>query len=547
MELFGFTLNRKKEQEEQEKLVSFVPKDVDDGAIEIAPGGVYGSYVDLEGKAKNEGELITRYRDMSVTPECDAAIQDIVNESIIMSEDGDIVEIDATKLKSDKIKNKIEEEFDNVLRIMNFNTKAYDYFRKWYVDGRIYFHIVVDEKNPRQGIQELRYIDPRRIKKMKEALKIKDKRTGAVIQKGTNEYYVYYQTGAYNSKNAGMVGSTTQGLKIAKDSIAYCHSGLIDGKTSLVYSHLHKAMKTLNQLRMLEDSVVIYRLARAPERRIFYIDVGNLPKMKAEQYLRDMQTKWKNKLVYDASTGQVRDDRRFMTMLEDFWLPRREGGRGTEITTLPGGQNLGEMEDVEYFRRKLYKALNVPISRLESENAFNLGRAQEITRDEVKFSKFVDRLRSQFTNLLMDIMEIQLSLKGIMSRDEWKSIKYELSFDYQNDNHYQELKEAEVFRDRFSLLNEIDPFVGRYVSKEWVRKNILRLPEEDMQEMESDMEDDREEMAAMQQQQMDMERQAQAPQEPQKPKEEELDLSSEDILNESVAKYFDSLTNEKDE
>jgi hypothetical protein len=540
MELFGFTIGKKEEEKEQQNLHSFVPMDTEDGSIEIAPGGVYGTYMDFDNKAKNEGDLITRYRDMSVTPECDAAIQDIVNEAIIMSEDGDVIELDTSKIKQKAVQKKIEEEFDNIIKILKFNSKAYDIFRKWYVDGRLYYHIVVDIKNPKAGIQDLRYIDPRRIRKIKEPVKKKDPRTGAVMHTGTNEYYIYNAKGAHGGK-PGLVSSSTQGLKIAKDSVAYCHSGMLDGRTSLVYSHLHKAMRTLNQLRMLEDSLVIYRISRAPERRIFYIDVGNLPKMKAEQVLREMQTKWKNKLVYDASTGQVKDDRRYLTMLEDFWLPRREGGRGTEITTLPGGQNLGEMEDVEYFRRKLYKALNVPISRLESENAFNLGRAQEITRDEVKFSKFIERLRAQFSNFFMDLMEIQLSLKGIVSRKDWQTLKQEISFDFQNDNHYQELKEAEVYRDRFSLLNEIDPFVGRYVSKEWVRKNILRLPDEDMQEMESEMEDDREEIAAMQQQQMDMENQSQSQE------ELEVDISSADILNESAARYFQSLTNEKDE
>jgi hypothetical protein len=543
MELFGFTLTRNDEKEQQEKNVSFVPENLDDGSLEIAAGGAYGSYVDLEGSSNNEGELIGRYREMSVTPECDAAIQDIVNESIITSEDGDILELDVTKMSyPETVKNKIQKEFDNILELLNFNSKAYDYFRKWYVDGRIYFHIVIDIKNPKAGIQELRFIDPRRIKKVKESIKKKDPRSGAIIHVGTNEYYVYNQKGAYGNKTA-MSGSTTEGLKISKDSIAFCHSGIVDGKTSLIYSHLHKAMKTLNQLRMLEDSVVIYRLARAPERRIFYIDVGNLPKMKAEQYLRDMQAKWKNKLVYDASTGAVRDDRKFMTMLEDFWLPRREGGRGTEITTLPGGQNLGEMDDVEYFRRKLYKALNVPVSRLESENAFNLGRAQEITRDEVKFSKFVDRLRAQFSNLFNDLLEIQLSLKGIMNRSEWNKAKQEVIYDFQNDNHYQELKEAEIQRDRFSLLNEIDPFVGKYVSTTWVRKNILRFSDEDIKEMESDLLDDQKDMEDQEEQEPPPAPTPVTVVDP--PKNEELVNDEEKALVESMTRFMDSMTEEK--
>lgn len=543
VELFGFTIGKKEEEKEQKNLHSFVPTDTDDGSIEMAPGGVYGTYMDFDNTSSNEGDLITRYRDMSVTPECDAAIQDIINEAIIMSADGDVIELDTSKIKQETIQNKIEEEFDNIIKMLKFNAKAYDIFRKWYVDGRLYYHIVVDVNNPKAGIQELRYIDPRRIRKIKEPIKKKDARTGAVVHVGTNEYYIYNPKGAHGGKPSLITGSA-QGIKIAKDSIAYTHSGMLDGRTALVYSHLHKAMRTLNQLRMLEDSLVIYRISRAPERRIFYIDVGNLPKMKAEQYLRDMQTKWKNKLVYDASTGQVKDDRRYLTMLEDFWLPRREGGRGTEITTLPGGQNLGEMDDVEYFRRKLYKALNVPISRLESENAFNLGRAQEITRDEVKFSKFIERLRAQFSNFFMDLLEVQLSLKGIVSRKDWQILKQEISFDFQNDNHYRELTESEVYRDRFSLLNEIDPFVGRYVSKEWVRKNILRLPEEDIDEMEDDMEDDREEaMNTQQQQQQEIETQPQRPPEPNKPQKEDLDYEERELL-ESMTRFMNTMSDE---
>jgi hypothetical protein len=382
-ELFGFTIARKKQEDQQENLPSIVSPTQEDGAIEIAPGGAYGTYVDLEGKAKNEGELVTKYRQMALQPECDSAVQDVVNEAIVVTEDSGPVEIVLDKLDyPENIKKKIHEEFEAIVKLLDFNNNAYDLFRKWYVDGRLYHHIVIDEKNPRQGIKDLRYIDPRKIRKIKEALKEKDARTGATVFKGMNEYYLY-NAGGVNSSNQA------QGVKIAKDSISYCHSGLLDERNSMIYSYLHKAIKPLNQLRMLEDAVVIYRLARAPERRVFYIDVGNLPKMKAEQYMRDMMVKHKNKLIYDASTGEVRDDRKFMTMLEDFWLPRREGGRGTEITTLPGGQSLGEMDDVDYFRRKLYKSLNVPITRMDAENQFNLGRASEITRDELKFNKFV--------------------------------------------------------------------------------------------------------------------------------------------------------------
>ena len=473
-ELFGFTIARKKQDDQQENLPSIVSPTQDDGAVEIAPGGAYGTYVDLEGKAKNEGELVTKYRQMVQQPECDSAVQDVVNEAIVVTEDAGPVSIVLDNLDyPDSIKKKITEEFESVLKMLDFNNTAYDTFRKWYVDGRLYYHIVIDEKNPRQGIKDLRYIDPRKIRKIREPIKEKDKRTGVTIYKGMNEYYMYNQGGMTSTNQ-------TQGVKIAKDSIAYCHSGLLDERNSMVYSYLHKALKPLNQLRMLEDAVVIYRLARAPERRVFYIDVGNLPKMKAEQYMRDMMVKHKNKLIYDASTGEVRDDRKFMTMLEDFWLPRREGGRGTEITTLPGGQSLGEMDDVDYFRRKLYKSLNVPVTRMEAEGNFNLGRSSEITRDEVKFNKFIMRLRTRFSILFDEILEIQLALKGVITRAEWKEMKQDIHFDYQEDNHFTELKDTEIMQGRLQVLGEIDSYVGRYFSGDWVRKNVLRMTEEDI-------------------------------------------------------------------
>ena len=475
-ELFGFTIARKKQDDQQENLPSIVSPTQEDGAVEIAPGGAYGTYVDLEGKAKNEGELVTKYRQMVQQPECDSAVQDVVNEAIVISEDSGPVNIVLDKLDyPQSIKKKITEEFESVLKMLDFNNTAYDIFRKWYVDGRLYYHIVIDEKNPRQGIKDLRYIDPRKIRKIREPIKEKDKRTGVTIYKGMNEYYMYNQGGMTTTNQA-------QGVKIAKDSIAYCHSGLLDERNSMVYSYLHKAMKPLNQLRMLEDAVVIYRIARAPERRVFYIDVGNLPKMKAEQYMRDMMVKHKNKLIYDASTGEVRDDRKFMTMLEDFWLPRREGGRGTEITTLPGGQSLGEMDDVDYFRRKLYKSLGVPITRMESENNFNIGRSSEITRDEVKFNKFIMRLRSRFSILFDELLEIQLALKGVLTRAEWKEMKQDIHFDFQEDNHFTELKDTEIMQGRLQILGEIDSYVGRYFSGDWVRKNVLRMTEQDIKD-----------------------------------------------------------------
>ena len=475
-ELFGFTIARKKQEDQQENLPSIVSPTQEDGAIEIAPGGAYGTYVDLEGKAKNEGELVTKYRQMALQSECDSAIQDVVNEAIVVTEDSGPVEIVLDKLDyPENIKKKIHEEFEAIMKLLDFNNNAYDLFRKWYVDGRLYHHIVIDEKNPRQGIKDLRYIDPRKIRKIKESLKEKDARTGATVFKGMNEYYLY-NAGGVNSSNQA------QGVKIAKDSISYCHSGLLDERNSMIYSYLHKAIKPLNQLRMLEDAVVIYRLARAPERRVFYIDVGNLPKMKAEQYMRDMMVKHKNKLIYDASTGEVRDDRKFMTMLEDFWLPRREGGRGTEITTLPGGQSLGEMDDVDYFRRKLYKSLNVPITRMDAENQFNLGRASEITRDELKFNKFVMRLRNLFSILFSDLLEIQLALKGVITRGEWKEMKQDIHYDFQEDNHFTELKETEIMQGRLQILGEVDNFVGKYFSEDWIRKNVLRMTEEEIKD-----------------------------------------------------------------
>jgi len=491
--LFGFRIGRPEEEaKEKQNIKSFAPPTLEDGSLEIAPGGVYGTYVDLEGSAKSEGELCTRYREMSMQPECDSAIDDIVNEAIVSDEKEDPVEINLDDLEySESVKNKIREEFKTILGLLDFNNTCYDLFRKWYIDGRLYHHIMIDDKSPRQGIKELRYIDPRRIRKVREAKRTKDVKNNTLIHKGYNEYFLY------NSKG---LTSSTQGLKISPDSISYCHSGLMDHKHRMVLSFLHKAIKPLNQLRMLEDAVVIYRLARAPERRIFYIDVGNLPKMKAEQYLRDMMTKHKNKLVYNAQTGEVRDDRKQMTMLEDFWLPRREGGRGTEITTLAGGSNLGEMDDVDYFRRKLYKSLNVPVTRMEAENQFNLGRASEITRDELKFSKFIARLQLRFSHLFLGLLEIQLALKGVTTRKEFQEeMRKSIFFEYAEDNHFTELKYSETMRERLSLLRDIDEYTGKYFSTEYIRKYVLRQSEEDIEEIDkqiadegSDQEDDME-------------------------------------------------------
>jgi len=474
IELFGFRIGRKEEEQKlkDDNLKSFVPPSLDDGAVEIAAGGAYGTYVDLEGSAKSEAELVTRYREMSLQPECDSAIDDVVNESIVYNEKEPAISIVLDDLKAGAgIKKRIHEEFENVLRMLNFTTNSYDIFRKWYIDGRLYYHLVIDESNPRAGIQELRYIDPRKIRKVKQAIKKKDEKTNTILTKGYIEYYIFHPRG---------INRANQGLKISKDSVCFIHSGLLDQRMLLVLGHLHKAIKPLNQLRMLEDASVIYRLARAPERRIFYIDVGNLPKIKAEQYLRDMMVKHKNKLVYDASTGEVRDDRKFMTMLEDFWLPRREGGKGTEITSLPGGQNLGEMEDIEYFKRKLYKALNVPVSRMEAENNFNLGRASEITRDELKFTKFIARLRNKFSALFDNLLETQLILTGVTTRKEWHEMREHIHYDFLEDNHFTELKNAEIMGDRLRLLGEVDAFVGKYFSQEYVKKSILHMNEDDI-------------------------------------------------------------------
>lgn len=496
-ELFGFTITRKSEEKEQERQPSIVLPPAEDGSIEVAAGGVYGTYVDLEGSAKNETELVTKYREMSVQAECDSAIQDIVNEAIVMDDSTGILEIVLDEIEEipESIKKKIKDEFDYIIKLLDFNNDGYDIFKKWYVDGRLYYYLVIDEKNPKAGIKELKYIDPRRIKKIREAIRDKDPRTGATIYKGTREYYIYNQSNARNQMGNTGVPMSAAGVKIAKDSIVYVHSGVLDARKSTVYSHLHKAIKPLNQLRMLEDAVVIYRLSRAPERRIFYIDVGNLPKGKAEQYLRDMMVRHKNKLVYDASTGEVRDDRKFMTMLEDFWLPRREGGRGTEITTLPGGQNLGEMEDVDYFRRKLYKSLNVPVSRLETEAQFNLGRSSEITRDEVKFSKFIQRLRHRFSELFDDLLEVQLALKGVCTRKEWQRIKQEVYYDFNEDNQFSELKDIEMLRERMQVLQDVDQYVGKYFSTDWIKKNVLKFTEEEIEEMDEEMQDEAEQTA----------------------------------------------------
>lgn len=486
MKLFGFEFKR---QAPDEVAPSFAPKDVDDGALIVAAGGAYGTYIDLDGTVRTEAELVTKYREMSLQPEIDMAVDEIVNEALSIDEE-DIVEINLDNVNAPaRVKKAIQDEFKNVLQILNFNKQSYEVFRRWYIDGRLYYHVIINKDSPQDGIRELRYVDPRKIRKVRE---INRKRVAgavdggeAVIPKIQNEYFVYNEKG-FNYGNK-VVGPTTAGLKIAKDSIVHVTSGLTDTQGTMVLSYLHKAIKALNQLRTLEDALIIYRLARAPERRIWYIDVGNLPKMKAEQYVRDIMIKHKNRLIYDAASGEVRDDRKFMTMLEDYWLPRREGGRGTEVTTLPGGQTLGEMDDVLYFQKRLYQTLNVPVNRLNSDALFSMGRATEVTRDELKFYKFIIRLQGRFSVLFNQVLEKQLVLKGIMSIEEWQQIVNLVKYDYARDNYFTELKDAEIMQNRFNLMMTAEQggLVGRYYSHEWARRQILRQSEEDIEEQDA--------------------------------------------------------------
>ena len=487
-QLFGFSLERAKKVP---KGPSFVQKDSMDGSQPIVGGGYYGYSVDFDGTVRNEYELITRYREMVLQPECDSAVDDIVNETICGNFDDVPVEVELSNLKqSDKIKKLIREEFQTILRLLDFDNRSYEIFRRWYVDGRLFYHKVIDPDNPRNGLTELRYIDPRKIRKVteydqKRPNELRGLDLNAQLTQKSADYYLYNPKGLKNS-------GSQQGIKIAADSITYCHSGIQDLNKNMTLSHLHKAIKAVNQLRMIEDSLVIYRLSRAPERRIFYIDVGNLPKNKAEQYLREVMGRYRNKLVYDANTGEIKDDKKFMSMLEDFWLPRREGGRGTEISTLPGGQNLGELEDVKYFQKKLYKALNVPSSRLETETTFNIGRAAEITRDEVKFQKFIARLRKRFSELFHDLLKTQLILKGIISIEEWEDMKEHIQYDYIADNYFTELKEIEIRNERMNQVNVMDPYVGKYFSVEYMRRQVLKQTEQEIKEIDKQIESEME-------------------------------------------------------
>ena len=476
-ELFGFSITRKGAQDSGDTFTVPTP---DDGSIEVAGGGFFSSVLDTDGRERTELDLIRRYRDIAQQPECDSAVEDIVNESITSDEFSQSVMVTLDRLPyPEKIKRLIRKEFDSVLSLLEFEQKGHDIFRRWYVDGRIFFHKVIDPKNPKRGITSLRYIDATKIRKVREVKKEKDQATGVDKIKKIEEYYIYNEKGLHS---AGY-GGAQQGIRIAGDAITYCPSGVVDQNSGKVLSYLHKAIKPVNQLRMIEDALVIYRISRAPERRIFYIDVGNLPKIKAEQYLKDVMNRYRNKLVYDASTGEIRDDRNHMSMLEDFWLPRREGGRGTEITTLPGGSNLGEIDDIQYFQKKLYRSLNVPISRLESESNFSLGRSTDITRDELKFTKFIQKLRKKFVHLFTDVLKTQLLLKGVISLEDWDIMKEHIQYDFLKDGHFAELKEAELLNDRISTLQNIESYIGTFFSKEYVLKHVLRMNDAEIAEM----------------------------------------------------------------
>ena len=486
MQLFGFEIKRKEEQD----LPSVVtPNAAADGSTVINTGvnagGYYGMVMDLEGVIKNENDLIRRYREVSQYSDCDGAIEDIVNEAIVADEDKKPVEITLDEVKvSEPIKKKIREEFGNILDLLKFDERAHETFRTWYIDGRLYYQILINQESIKDGIVELRFIDPRKVRRIKNIKKEKQGATGIEVVKEIEEYYLY------NDK--GITEQTTQGVKLALDSVVYCPSGYVDQNTGMMMSYLHKAIKPVNQLKMIEDALVIYRISRAPERRIFYIDVGNLPKLKAEQYVSDIMNKFRNKIVYDATTGETRDDRRHLSMMEDFWMPRREGGKGTEITTLPGGQNLGEIQDIEYFQQKLYHSLNVPISRLQQQQGFSIGRSTEISRDEVKFNKFIVRLRKKFSMLFSHALRVQLIAKNIIKPEEWDDIVSKIKYDYLEDNHYSELKDAEILTQRVQILQQLDPFVGKYYSQAWIRKNVLRLDDEDIEQIEKEIEDEKE-------------------------------------------------------
>ncbi len=486
--LFGFTISRNEINELGTKAQSFVPPDSDDGAATVSGAGYYGTYVDLDASSKSESELITRYREAAMYADASTAVDEIVTEAIAATDDESPVTINLDTVPlPDKIKDIIRIEFDEVLKLLNFNLKSYDIFRQWYIDGRLYYQKVIDTSNPKRGIIELRGIDPRKIRKVRKIDKVKDQKTGIDMIKGVEDFFIYNEKGINYNPQFSMTTTTSQGLKLAPDSIVYVPSGLMDLEKNVVLSYLHKAIKPINQLKMMEDALVIYRLSRAPERRIFYIDVGNLPKIKAEQYLKDVMARYRNKIVYDSQTGEIRDDRKFMSMLEDFWLPRREGGRGTEITTLPGGENLGQIDDINYFQNKVYQSLNVPMSRMQPQTGLQFGRAEEITRDELKFAKFVSRLRKRFNELFQDVLRTNLILKGVIKDADWQAFQDRIQYRYAQDQNFAEIKESENLRNRLDVLNTITPFVGMYFSKQYVMKKVLRMNDEDIAKVESEM------------------------------------------------------------
>ena len=495
--LFGFSIEDK--EKKSASIVSPVPQNNEDGVDNYISSGFYGQYVDIEGVYRTESDLIKRYREMALHPECDGAIEDVVNEAIVSDLYDSPIEIELSNLNaSDKLKNAIRSEFKYIKEILDFDKKSHEIFRNWYVDGKLFYLKVIDSKKPQEGIKELRYIDPMKIKYIRQEKK-KDKTNPLLPNNGENfrsmapeldEYFLYNPSPNYPANTYSGGGNQKSSVKIARDSITYCSSGLVDRNKGTVLSYLHKAIKALNQLRMIEDSLVIYRLSRAPERRIFYIDVGNLPKVKAEQYLREVMSRYRNKLSYNASTGEVRDDRKFMSMMEDFWLPRREGGRGTEITTLPGGQNLGELSDIEYFQKKLYRSLGVPESRIAAEGGFNLGRSSEILRDELKFAKFVGRLRKRFANMFTDMLKTQLLLKNIVSVEDWDNISDHIQYDFLYDNQFAELKESELMNERLGILATIEPYIGKYYSNEYVRRKVLRQTDSEIIEIDAQIDDE---------------------------------------------------------
>ena len=481
-ELFGFSF---KKQQEKSRAPSPIQPSSDDGATSYIAGGYYGQYLDLDGNFKTEYDMVKKYREMAMHPEVDEAIEDIIHEAIVADQNDSPVQVNLDNLEvSDSVKTMIRDEFDYIKNLFGFDSKAHEMFRRWYIDGRMYYHKVIDLDNPADGIKELRYVDPHKIKKVRQITKPKTADEFMKYDFGKGEEYFLYNPKGLNNTSAN------SGIRIAKDAITYCTSGLMDTNRNIVLSYLHKGIKVLNQLRMIEDSLVIYRISRAPERRIFYIDVGNLPKQKAETYLREVMGRYRNKLVYDANTGEIRDDRKYMSMMEDFWLPRREGGRGTEITTLPGGQNLGELTDVQYFQTKLYKALNVPAGRLDSQQQFNIGRSAEITRDELKFTKFVGKLRKKFSDIFNDTLKTQLILKSVITPEDWDDMKEHIQYDYLYDNHFTELKNLEMMTEKLNVIAAMDPYVGKYFSTDYIRSEILGQTETQMEELDAQMKDD---------------------------------------------------------